>query len=164
MKGEWCGGRVVRGGGLGGAFISGAARVRGGHGGGLGMPRAARGCAGAASCGLGRHGDVSGGARGGVACVLAIGAGSGAYVSARVASVWACPPGARPVVGRHGSGKCGHCEGPGTMGLTWGVSGGHWLPPRHAGSGFGCWFVKCPWWWPCSWHGCLGLGFRVWGG
>ena len=64
MKGEWCGGRVVRGRGLGGVFIGGGARVRDRQGRGAAMPRAARGRAGVAKCGLGRHGAVSGGCKG----------------------------------------------------------------------------------------------------
>ena len=41
VKGEWCGGGVVKGGGQGRAFFIGrSGRARGGHGGGLGLPRA----------------------------------------------------------------------------------------------------------------------------
>ena len=138
--------------------------------GGHGMVRGVRWWRGHAACGTGTCREATYGPRermqrvgGVVAHVVVVGDGLGGRVLVGVVVAWACLPGARPVVGWHGSGKCGQCEGSGVMGLTWGASGGHWLPPRHAGSGFWCWFVKCPWWWPCSWHGCLGLGFRVWG-
>ena len=41
--------------------------------------------------------------------------------------------------------------------------GGGWQLQDVLVAGFGAGLAKWPGWWPCPWHGYLGLGFRVWG-
>ena len=41
--------------------------------------------------------------------------------------------------------------------------GGGWQLQDVLVTGFGAGLAKWPGWWPCPWHGHLGLGFRVWG-
>ena len=117
----------------------------------------------AATCGLGRHGAVPGGCKGGVGMLLAVGAGSGAFWSAR---------------GGHGIGMPAGCSTAcraavqrrlraGGRGLEQGARVG-----EHLGSKgqlqdvvvqrLAAGLVKCPWWSPCPWHSCLALGFRAW--
>ena len=87
----------------------------------------------------------------------------------------------RVLVGRGGSGAGTHAgcstvgrpaelrqmragEGALVQGGRLGVpQGGKWQLQDMLVAGFWCWFAKWPWWWPCPWHGCLGLGFRAWG-
>ena len=147
----------------GGLFIGGAARFRGRQGRSAAMPRAARARAGAAACGLGRHGAVSGGCKGW--CGVRAGGRAARARAGRpgwLAVMCACnvfdrvSAGSSPATA--GRGRVQELRG--RLGVLLGSKGKlqdvvvQWLA---AG------LVKCPWWWPCPWHGCLGLGFRAWG-
>ena len=111
----------------------------------------------------GRHGRVPGGVNGGAAR-----AGRSGPARARVGrSGWLRRVHACRVLdsgsGRQSTGDCGQGRG------SW-CEGCHGESQGDTGklldvlvAGFWCWFAKWPWWWPCPWHGCLGLGFRAWG-
>ena len=59
--------------------------------------------------------------------------------------------------------NAGRGGGPGAWGWHGEVQGDRGCLLDMQVAGFWCWFAKWPWWWPCPWHGCLGLGFRAWG-
>ena len=130
---------------------------------GAATPRAARGRAGAATCGLGRHWGVPG------VCVGWSGAccgGRAARGRAEQTGWWRCSARtqrARQRFGRQSSGGCGQWSGLGARGSCWGDSGRRWEGPGRAGQRAWCRFGQVAVGWPCPWLGHVGLGFRAWG-
>ena len=164
VKGEWCGGGVVKGGGQGKAFYR---PELSGSRGGTGVVSACRG----------RHGDVRGRRRAGQGRH-----GRGARESRGAWSVlwWSgapragvCRPGwlrtvrARKLLDRVSADRTPASAGRGRGLVRWGchgeLQGGHRQAPGHAGSLLCCWLVASGHGGGCHAMAALGLGFRVWG-